>query len=158
MKNYIYYLIIAMVVVTWGFDPVVNSYLYSSFSASALSSLATFCSVILLFCFSFKKLRLLDKRYFMIAVPICTMNSVACVLQKIGLQYTSPASYAFLEQLACVVVPIALFIFTRKRPSALQCIASVICLVGCFVFSGMLSGGLSFGIGEILCGLAGIIF
>ena len=159
MKNAIYYVMISTVVFTWGFDPIVNSFFYKSFSATALSTLTTFVSTILLFIISFKKLKSINKRYFKIAVPICALNSLACVLQKIGLQYTTPANYAFLEQLACVIVPIALFAFTRVRPSLQQIIASVICLTGCFIFSGLGFGNaFSLGIGEILCATAGIMF
>ena len=159
MKNAIYYFMLMTVILTWGLDPIVNSYFYKYYSATALVTMATLLSVVMLLFVSLKKLRLLSCRYFAVAVPICTVNSIACLLQRIGLQYTTPASYAFLEQLACVVVPIALFIFTRKKPTLLQCAASVICLVGCFVLSGLGSEvGFSLGIGDALCALAGILF
>lgn len=159
MKNAIYYFMLMTVILTWGLDPIVNSYFYKYYSATALVTMATLLSVVMLLFVSLKKLRLLSGRYFAVAVPICTVNSIACLLQRIGLQYTTPASYAFLEQLACVVVPIALFIFTRKKPTLLQCAASVICLVGCFVLSGLGSEvGFSLGIGDALCALAGILF
>lgn len=159
MKNAIYYFMLMTVILTWGLDPIVNSYFYKYYSAAALVTMATLLSVVMLLLVSLKKLRLLSCRYFAVAVPICTVNSIACLLQRIGLQYTTPASYAFLEQLACVVVPIALFVFTRKKPTLLQCAASVICLVGCFVLSGLGSEvGFSLGIGDALCALAGILF
>ncbi|MBE6644679.1 MAG: DMT family transporter [Ruminococcaceae bacterium] len=157
MKNKIYYIMLAIVYITWGLDPIINRYFYNYFSASALVLLATLASFILFLALSFKKLRLIDKRYLKIAVPICIISSLANILQRIGLQYTTPASYAFLEQLACVVVPILLFILARRKPTLLQSAASIFCLVGCFIFSGLAtSGGIGFGIGDILCALAGI--
>jgi drug/metabolite transporter (DMT)-like permease len=47
---------------------------------------------------------------------------------------------------------------TRKKPTANQILASVLCLLGCFVLSGVKINDLaSIGIGNILCGLAGIL-
>lgn len=158
MKNAIYYVMLFTVILTWGIDPVINSFFYEHYSATALVSMATLLSAGMLLLVSIKKLKLLNRRYFAVAVPICGLNSIACVLQRIGLQYTTPASYAFLEQLACVVVPVALFAFTRKKPTFIQCAASVICLVGCFVLSGLGSeGGFVLGGGDILCAVAGIL-
>lgn len=158
MKNTVYYLMLFTVILTWGIDPVINSLFYKHYSATALVTIATLLSSIMFFLVSLKKLKLLNRRYFAVAVPICGLNSIACVLQRIGLQYTTPASYAFLEQLACVIVPIALFIFTRKKPTLIQYLASTICLVGCFVLSGLGSeGGFALGAGDILCAIAGIL-
>lgn len=158
MKNAIFYVMLVIVYVTWGIDPIINSYFYNYFSASALSVLATLGSFVLFFVLSLKKLRLLDKRYLKIALPICIISSIANILQRIGLQYTTPASFAFLEKTACVVVPILLFILARKKPTVLISAASILCLVGCFIFSGLgASGSFSFGIGDILCAAAGIL-
>ena len=158
MKNAVYYAMLFAVILTWGIDPVINSLFYKHYSATALVSMATLLSSIMFFLVSLKKLKYLNRRYLAVAVPICGLNSIACVFQRIGLQYTTPASYAFLEQLACVVVPIVLFIFARKKPTITQCAASAICLVGCFVLSGLGSeGGFALGVGEILCAIAGIL-
>ncbi len=68
------------------------------------------------------------------------------------------ASYAFLEHLACIVTPIAVLVFTRKRPSVAEGASSVLCLVGCFILSGLGSaGGIAFGIGDLLCATSGIL-
>ena len=157
-RSFIYYLMMITVVITWGLDPIVNSKFYEYFSASALASLSTFCALILFLVISIKKLRHFNKSYFKIALPICMINSLACILQRIGLQYTTPASYAFLEQLACVVVPFASFIFTKKRPSLTQASASVVCLIGCLIFTGVLESGFSLNAGTLLCASAGILF
>ena len=158
MKNTVYYVMLFTVILTWGIDPVINSLFYKHYSATALITMATLLSSIMFFLVSLKKLKCLNRRYFAVVIPICGLNSIACVLQRIGLQYTTPASYAFLEQLACVFVPIVLFVFTRKKPTVIQYSASAICLVGCFVLSGLGSeGGFALGIGEILCAIAGIL-
>ena len=130
--KYIYYLMLITVVITWGIDPVVNSHFYNYFSTSALISLATLTSTIVFFILSFKKLKYLNKDYLKIALPISALNAIACMLQRIGLQYTTPANYAFLEQLSCIIVPIAVFIFIKRKPTVLQCIASIcVCISVC---------------------------
>ncbi len=155
----IYYFMLIIVVITWGLDPIINSYFYNFYSASALVSVATFASAIMFFILSFKKLKQLNKNYLKVAVPISLLNSIVCLLQRIGLQYTTPANYAFLEQLSCVVVPIMMFVFIRKKPTLLQGITSIVCITGCFIFSGVTLGdGFNLGIGELLCTLAGILF
>ena len=112
-NNLIYYLMLITAVITWGIDPIVNSKFYKYFSASALASLATLAALIFFSLISIGKFKLFNKRYFKIALPITLVSSLACVLQRIGLQYTSPSSYAFLEQLACVIVPFMSFVFIR---------------------------------------------
>ncbi len=93
-------------------------------------------------------------------MPTGFFVGLANLLQKIGLQYTTPTKYAFLENLSCVVVPLLFFLFIRRKPGALTVTASVLCLVGCFVLSGLSlsGGGVSFGAGDVLCALAGILY
>ena len=153
-----YYLALFFVVIVWGLDPVIMSYFYRYFSASMLTAIGTGVSFVMLLFVSRKRLHLLNARYFKVAAPVSALNSVACLLQKIGLQYTTPANYAFLEHLSCVVVPIMLFILVRKRPTLPQAISAVLCLGGCFILCGVGTAGptvLAFG--DILCALAGIL-
>ena len=95
--------------------------------------------------------------YFLLAIPTGFFNGAASVLQKIGLQYTSDAHYAFLENLSCIVVPFLMLLFVRKKPSALKLIASALCLAGAFILNSK-GSGVSFNIGDILCAMAGILY
>lgn len=146
------------VAVLWGLDPIVNSILYEHYSAAALSTLSTVFSALLFFLISMKKLKLLNRDYLKIALPIALCNSLACLLQRIGLQYTTPAKYSFLEYLSCIVVPIVQLIVLRKSPSKIKWLSCSICLVGCLLLTGAAEGSLGIGVGEILCALAGILF
>ncbi len=65
-------------------------------------------------------------------IPTGLISAAASILQKAGLLYTTPARYAFLENLSC--------------------------LVGCFVLAGGYGDVGGFGIGEILCALAAILY
>ena len=104
------------------------------------------------------KLKYIDRSYFKVAVPTGFVVGAANLLQKIGLTYTTPTRYAFLENLSCVVVPILLFLFIRKKPHPLTISASLLCLAGCFIMSGVSGEGVSIGVGEILCALAGVLY
>ena len=154
-----FYLALFFVVIVWGLDPIIMSRFYDYYSASVLTAIGTGISLVLLLAVNFKRLRQLDARYFKIAAPISALSALACLLQKIGLQYTTPANYAFLEHLACVVVPIMLFLLIKKRPTLPQGIAAVLCLCGCFILCGVgTAGSVSLSFGDVLCGAAGLMF
>ena len=154
-----FYLALFFVILVWGLDPIVMSYFYNYYSASVLTAIGTAVSFLLLLAVNAKRLNQLTGRYFKIAAPISALGSAACLLQKIGLQYTTPANYAFLEHLSCAVVPIALFVLIKKRPSLPQVIATVLCVGGCFILCGVgTAGPVSLAFGDLLCGLAGLIF
>ena len=151
----IYYFALLAVVVLWGFDPIIIDGFLEYYSASALSIVFTFSSLIFFLTISRTRLRELDRSFILRAVPICLINSVAMVIQRIGLQYTTPSNYAFLEHLSCAAVPFAIFAFTGTCPSLKQILAVVICISGCFIFTGGFDSNL--GIGEFLCAMAGIL-
>ena len=154
----LYYAAIIFVVIVWGLDPVIMSYLYQYFSASLLTAIGTFVSFALLLFLNRKRLHLISAHYFKIAIPIGVLNSIACLLQKIGLQYTTPANYAFLEHLACAAVPVTLLILIKKRPTLPQTLSAVLCLFGCFILCGVGTAGTSaLSFGDLLCALAGIL-
>lgn len=153
-----YYLMLIFVVLFWGIDPIINAYFYKYYSAAVFSAILTFFAFAFFLILSIKKLKLLNRDYLKIAVPICVLNAIACLLQRIGLQYTSPAHYAFLDHLTCVSVPIMMFLYLKKKPQWSEVTSCALCLVGCFILTGMSFSGFSFNIGDILCGSAGFIF
>ena len=150
-----YYAALFTVVIVWGLDPTVNSVFYRYFSASVLAAISTFASALLFFLLSIPYRREWNMDYIKIVLPISSLNAIACVLQRIGLQYTTPSNYAFLEHLSCAVVPIALYIMVRKKPNGWQLFSCLLCLGGCLILCGV--GSFSLGIGDLLCGVAGIL-
>lgn len=156
-ENKKYYLMLLIVVITWGLDPIVNRYLFGYYSAAALSTLCALASALMFLFIARKKWKRFDRRYLCIAMPISLANSLACILQRIGLQYTTPARYAFLEHLSCITVPLFLFLCFRKRPSPFQALSSLLCLGGCLILTGAGREAFSLQIGDILCGAAGLL-
>ena len=152
-----YYLYLALVILIWGIIPMVTVYFYDYMSAAVFNALAALISATAFTVLSRKGWHLMNRRYLLVAGVTGSCYSLATIVQRIGLQYTTPSMFAFLENTSCIVVPILLVLLVRKNSHALVWAASVLCLLGCFVLSGAnFSGG--FGIGEILCALAGLLF
>lgn len=147
------------VVLIWGTSPLLTLYFYDYYSPTIRVTLAAFTSAVALGLLSFKKLHLLDLRYLKIAVPTGIFYTAANMLQKIGLQFTTPAHYAVLEQLSCVVVPVLLFLLIRRKPSWLTMLAAGLCLCSTVILTGFSANapGVS-SLGDILCALAGIFY
>lgn len=156
---HIYYMALIFVVFLWGTTPVINPYFYKHISPTLCTFISGLAALISLIPLVIKKLSLINKNLLLVAIPTGIINSAASIMQKIGLLYTTPSRYAFLENLSCVVVPILMYIFIRKKPGALKITAAVLCLFGCFFISGGSAiGGGGFGVGEILCSGAGILY
>ena len=158
-KTLIAYLMIATVIILWGITPTINKYMNAKYSVAFRLSIIAFISAFSLLIICAKKLKNLNMLYFKTAIPTGIFVALASLVQKIGLLYTTPARYAFLENLSCVVVPLILFFTIRKKPSILTIIACILCLLGSFILGGNFNDkGFSFGIGEILCALAGVFY
>jgi drug/metabolite transporter (DMT)-like permease len=76
--------------------------------------------------------------------------------QTYGLKTTTPGTNAFLTAVYCVIVPFMAWGFYRKRPTAYNWIAAVMCIAGIGMIS--LSGDLSIGEGEWLTLLSGLLY
>ncbi|MBQ2968543.1 MAG: DMT family transporter [Clostridia bacterium] len=156
-SNAIYYVYMFLVVGIWSVSPLVTKTFYDYYSATAYTLLCALISAVSFTLLSVKKLKMLDKQYFKVAIVTGACYSLATISQKIGLQYTTPAMYAFLENTSCIIVPLLMLFMFKQKPCKPVAFASVICLLGCFVLSGAnFSGGL--GMGEILCALAGFLY
>lgn len=159
-KKTVSYAGLIFVVLIWGTSPLTSKYFLKYYSPTLSVAIGSFISALLLLILLRKKLKYITWDYFKIAVPFGFFYTAANLSQKIGLQYTTPTVYSFLENLSCIVVPFLTWWFIRKKPSAIQLIGSVVCLASAFVLSGLgFSGeGFSLGIGEILCALSGIFY
>lgn len=150
---------LALVILLWGVSPFLYLYYFDYYSPAIMISFNALVSGIALLLFSLRNLSLLNATYFKVAIPVAFFYASANILQKIGLQFTTPTRYSFLEQLSCVIVPVLLFFFVGKKPKFLTVLASLLCLASTFILNGVASdNGASIGIGEILCGLSGIFY
>lgn len=153
------YLGICFVVLLWGTAPLLTLLFYEYYSPTIRVAFQALVSASALLLLSAKRLKEVDWSYFRVALPTGLFYAAANILQKIGLQYTTPTHYSFLENLSCVVVPLLMLLFTRKKPSGLTMFASVLCLFSMFVLTGVgrEQGGTSV-LGDVLCALSGVFY
>ncbi len=152
-------LALLLVVFLWGMTPLVTLKLYDYYSPAFRLFLSEVSLVAFYLCVAHRNLGELNRSYFRTAVPIGCFYAAANVLQNVGLAYTTPAKYAFLENLSVLVVPFLSYFLTRKKPTVFHILASALCLFSAFALNGLFNGqGFSVGLGEILCGLAGIFY
>jgi len=89
---------------------------------------------------------------FICGIVLC----LAINLQQFGILFTSIANASFITALYVIMVPIASFIFLKKRAAVFVWISVGIALLGMYFLS--LSGGLHINIGDILVFLCAIAF
>ncbi len=156
-KQWIYILLLSIVVLIWGISPNVSKFLFEYYSPAAKTMFTASIAFVAMLLISVKKLKKLNVQYFKIAVPTGLFYSAAVVMQQIGLRKTTPAMYAFLENLSCLVVPFLAWYMTKIRPNCFKFIATGVCIVSVYVLGGAKLDG-NFGVGDLLCGLAGIFY
>ena len=152
------YLGLSFVILLWGVSPLLTLWFYQWFSPTARVAFGSLTSGLAMLLIASCRLRLLSRRYFLLAIPTGVALGTADILQKIGLKYTTPTNYAFLENLSVVVVPIILFLLIKKKPRPLTLVAVFLCLVSSLILTGVLTDGGSISYGDILCALAGMFY
>lgn len=154
-----------IVVLFWGFAPVVSKYLFdnSFYSPALLVATRGLLAVVAMFFYvlftgGFKDL---TKKYW-IAIPAGLVLGAAYLFQFIGLESTTPAKNTFLETLSCAAVPICMFIFIREKPTWMTILSIVVVLIGAFILCGngwdftMMFTAPTFG--DIMSAIAGLFF
>ncbi|MBE6779020.1 MAG: DMT family transporter [Ruminococcaceae bacterium] len=150
---------LVFVIIVWGIAPMITLYFYQYYSPTIRIAFASLVGATGLFILSRKKLKRLNKTYFAVAIPTGFFLSVANILQKIGLQYTTPTHYAFLENLSVLVVPLLLFLLFKKKPTLLTVLGALLCLFSSYIISSMTASNGGAGlVGDILCALAGVFY
>ena len=157
-KKTLSYLGLLFVVCVWGTAPLVTQYFYKYYSPSIRQF---FCEVILFVTYisiSKKHFKEFSFEYIKVGIPTGFFLALANISQKIGLMYTTPARYAFLENLSCISVPVLMYILIRKKPGILTASGCFLALASVFVLNGISFDGASWGIGEVLCAVSGLLY
>ena len=87
-------------------------------------------AAVLLCLFSLRELKKLDAKYLRGGAAMGVCLFIAYVLQTYGLTMTTPGKNAFLTATYCVIAPLLGWLLLRKKPSAYNWIAAVVCIVG----------------------------
>ena len=157
-KKTLAYLGLIFVIFLWGVSPLITLYFYKFYSPTVRVAFGTLTSGLAMLLVTGRRIKLLDRRYLRLAIPTGLCLGLADILQKIGLQYTTPTNYAFLENLSVVTVPLLLYFIVKKKPTPLTVISVVLCLASMLILTGVLTEGGGFGKGDILCAVAGMLY
>lgn len=151
------YIGLFFVVFVWGLAPIFTYELQKYYSPTFKTAFGELILIIVYFLMSAKHLKEFSFEYIKVGVPTGFFLALANISQKIGLLYTTPAKYAFLENLSCIAVPILMFILVKKKIKVFTVISSLLCLAGVFILNGVSFDG-GWGVGELLCALSGILY
>ncbi len=103
-----------------------------------------------------KRLKALNKEYFMKGGIIGFLLILAYSLQTIGIIDTTPGKNAFLTAIYCVIVPFLFWAVDKKKPDIFNVIAALIGIIGIGFVS--LNGNLGIGKGDILTLISGFAY
>jgi len=103
-----------------------------------------------------KRLKKLNKEYFIKGTILGTFLFIAYSLQTIGITDTTPGKNAFLTAIYCVLVPFFFWATDKKKPDVYNIIAALITMVGIGLVS--LSGELSIRMGDALTLAGGVVY
>lgn len=157
-KKAISYIGLFFVVFVWGCSPLLTLELYKYYSPTARMCFSELILFIAYLIIAKNHIKEFNMSYIKIGVPTGIFMALANLCQKIGLLYTTPAKYAFLENLSCITVPVLMYILVKKKPKISTLAGSILCLLSALVLNGTTLGGQGFGIGEILCAIAGLLY
>ncbi len=111
----------------------------------------------ILLCIIFhKRLKKLNREYFIKGGILGTLLFAAFSLQTIGITDTTPGKNAFLTAIYCVLVPFFFWPVDKKRPDSFNIAAAFISIIGIGLVS--LNGDLSIRMGDGLTLISGVIF
>lgn len=114
----------------WGTSFVIMKNTVDIFPPSILLGIRFTIGTVILSAVFYKKLKLLNKDYFIKGGIIGLMLFTAYFTQTLGLTDTTPGKNAFLTAAYCVMVPFLMWFVTKKAPDRYNIIAAILCLTG----------------------------
>ena len=149
-------LALLLATIIWGSSFVVLKNTLDSLPVMFLLSIRFLLAGALLAVIFFKKLKTLNKGYFLSGAVIGACLFLAYLFQTIGLTNTTPGKNAFLTAVYCMIVPFLFWAVDKKRPDKFNIIAAIICITGIGLVS--LTGSLSLEIGDLMTLIGGFFF
>lgn len=104
----------------------------------------------------FKKLRRIDCKTLLAGVIMGTMYFLVMTAELSGLKRTASSTVSFLENTAIVLVPLLQAVVSRTFPKKKAVLSAAISLAGVALLT--LSGSVKFGLGEVFCILAALLY
>lgn len=162
-KSALAYVALISVVLIWSLSPIVSNldFVKNNYSPGMIITLRALFATLALAVINGKKLKGINKEYFKVAVPSGIILAAATLCQMVGYRYeAAPGESAFLENISVIVIPILLFLFTRKAPSFTKILAAILCFIGGAIIALAGSSGnlLSVSLGKWLACISGVMY
>lgn len=141
----------------WGTSFVILKNTLDSIGTMWVLAIRFTVSAVLLGLAAGRLLRGMDKTVLRGSILMGVCLAAAYIVQTYGLKYTTPGKNAFLTATYCVLVPFMAWGIYKRKPSAANIIAALMCITGIgFVSLGDLSGGVN--VGDMLTLCCGIFY
>jgi len=114
----------------WGFAFVVVKDSLNYVSPNYLIAIRFSLAAIALFFICIKRIKTITKRQLIFGGLAGFFLSLANIFQTIGLDYTTAGKNAFFTTIYIILVPLFLWILTKKRPNFIVFVCAVIAIVG----------------------------
>ncbi|WP_165056550.1 MULTISPECIES: DMT family transporter [unclassified Adlercreutzia] len=154
----VYKLMIVVATVIWGFSFVVMKDAVSVLEPAWLIGVRFALTAVVLTAVFFRHMRVALTREYLVAGGILgVLNFLAFWVQTIGLAHTTPGKNAFLTATYCVIVPFVFWLIAKRRPTAFNLVAAVMCVAGVGMVS-LSSGALTVEFGDFMTLLCAVFF
>ena len=151
-----YKLFIFIATLLWGSSFFVHKTTMLAFTPISLVTIRHGIAFLALLFFIQKKLKLLNKSYWIAATQISIVLFAGNVASSYGLVEIDPGKNAFLTAVYCIIVPFIAWFAMKKRPHTAQFLAAFVCIIGIGFVS--LKENLTIGKGDFLSLVSGVIF
>lgn len=156
----VYKLLLVVATVIWGLSYVVMKDAVDILEPAYLIGFRFLATGVILSAVFWRRMRLaLTKDYLVKGLILGVLCFLGFWVQTIGLDNTTPGKNAFLTATYCVIVPFAWWVIARKRPTAFNLVAAVLCVAGIGLVS--LQGSiaeLSMGYGDFMTLVSALLF
>lgn len=156
----VYKLLLVVATVIWGLSYVVMKDAVDIVEPAYLIGFRFLATGVILSVVFWRRMRLaFTKDYLVKGLVLGMLCFLGFWVQTIGLDNTTPGKNAFLTATYCVIVPFAWWVIARKRPTAFNLVAAVLCVAGIGLVSlqGSISE-LSMGYGDFMTLVSALLF
>jgi drug/metabolite transporter (DMT)-like permease len=144
------------VTVVWGASFPIMSIAFKSVPPYSFIAMRYILSALILGMFFIKKFKSLNKDMFKPGILIGLALGVGCILQAVGLVYTTPSKSGFITGLNVIFVPILIAVLYKKLPDFKTNLGAILSVAGLALMS--LSGNMDINLGDFLTLLSAVAF
>lgn len=145
-----------VVTVVWGASFPIMSIAFKSVPPYSFIAIRYILSALILGAAFMKKFKSFNKEMLKPGILIGLALGIGCILQAVGLVYTTPSKSGFITGLNVIFVPIFIALLYKKQPDFKTNIGVVLSVSGLALMS--ISGGMGINIGDFLTLLSAVAF